>query len=56
MLELLRTRVPMSAVGARLVTALHEAVYLGSTYSCLSLLAACVASLLELNGTTRLGR
>jgi len=56
MLKLLRTRLPISAAAARLVTAVHQAVYLGATYSCLSLLAACVASLLELNGTTRLGR
>lgn len=56
MLRTLRTRLPLSAVGARLVTAVHQAVYLGATYSCLSLLAACVASLLEMNATTRLGR
>ncbi len=30
-----------------LVTALNEAVYLGVTYACLSLLAGCVAALRE---------
>lgn len=56
MLKTFNTRLPISAVASRLVTAVHQAVYLGATYSCLSLLAACVASLLEMNGTTRLGR
>ncbi len=56
MLSILKTRIPTATVAARLVTAVHQAVYLGATYSCLSLLAACVASLLEMNATTRLGR
>ncbi len=56
MLHALRTRLPIAAMASRLVTAVHEAVYLGATYSCLSLLAACVASLLEMNPTTRFGR
>ena len=52
MLKGVTNRIPIC-----LVRALHEAVSLGSTYACLSLLAAWVGSLLHLdtNLTNRLG-
>ena len=37
----------VSSAPTILVTALHDAVYLGLTYACLSALAACVAVLRE---------
>lgn len=44
MLQSITSRIPAS-----LVTALHEAVFLGSTYACLALLAAWAGSVLGLH-------
>jgi len=42
MLQSITSRVP-----AVIANAIHQAVHLGSTYACLSLLAACLRSLLD---------
>ena len=48
MLQGITNRLP-----AVMVNALHQAVYLGSTYACLSLLAAFLGSLFDLGSGSR---
>ncbi len=52
MLQVLQARIPAGAVAARLITAIYEAAYRGTTYACLSLLAGFLVSFAERFGQT----